>query len=280
MKAAWFWALMAAGGLLAQGQTSLQTGPPAAAPAFDVASIKPDTSDDHGISLNIQQSGRFRGTGVSLRMIMEEAYEVKDAQIIGAPPWFASDRYVIDAKPDEATSAEMQKLNPQQRKDKLMLMLRALLEDRCQLTLHKETRDLPAYALVVGKSGPKFQPSPAQASDKMQGIHIRRGEMEANEIELRVLADVLSRQLERPVVDNTGLAGKYDFKLTWAPDEHAGQMFKGAGEPGNAAAPPAPEAAGPSIFTAVQEQLGLKLEARKSPMLVLVIDRIERPSAN
>jgi len=101
---------------------------------------------------------------------------------------------------------------------------------------------------------------------------------------MSMFADVLSRQLGRPVVDKTGLTGKYDFTLKWTPEEHEGQMFKGAGpgaDPGAAPPPPPPaEAAGPSIFTAVQEQLGLKLEAEKSPMTVLVIDHVEKPSAN
>jgi len=270
-------AIFALGG---QAQTGLQTGPVTAAPSFEVASIKPDNSGGGGISLNIEQSGRFRGTGVSLKLLMENAYQVKDAQIIGAPAWLASDRFVIDAKPDEATAAEMQKLNPEQREDKLMLMLRALLEERCQLKLRKETRDLPVYALTVGKSGPKFHQSVPAAGDKSEmghGIRFGRGEMEANDIEMGMAVDVLSQMLGRPVVDKTGLAGKYDFSLKWAPDEHEGQMFKGAGD---APAPPSAEPAGPSIFTAVQEQLGLKLEAQKSPMMVLVIDHIEKPSAN
>jgi len=273
LAAAAIWAL---GG---HAQTGLQTGPVAAGPAFEVASIKPDTSGSLGMSMKIEKSGHFLGTGLPLRLILEQAYDVKDSQLIGAPSWLDSDRFTIEAKPDEATAAEMQKLNPDERKDKLMLMLRALLEDRCRLTLSKETRDLPVYALLVGKSGPKLHESAPGPNEKPAGTRFRRGELEANNAQLISLANMLSGLLGRPVVDKTGLSGKYDFNLKWAPEEQTGQMFKGAGD-ATAPAPPPAEPAGPSIFTAVQEQLGLKLEAQKSPMMVLVIDHIEKPSAN
>jgi uncharacterized protein (TIGR03435 family) len=273
LAAAAIWAL---GG---HAQTGLQTGPVAAGPAFEVASIKPDTSGSLGMSMKIEKSGHFLGTGLPLRLILEQAYDVKDSQLIGAPSWLDSDRFTIEAKPDEATAAEMQKLNPDERKDKLMLMLRALLEDRCRLTLSKETRDLPVYALLVGKSGPKLHESAPGPNEKPADTRFRRGELEANNAQLISLANMLSGLLGRPVVDKTGLSGKYDFNLKWAPEEQTGQMFKGAGD-ATAPAPPPAEPAGPSIFTAVQEQLGLKLEAQKSPMMVLVIDHIEKPSAN
>ena len=157
--------LLTASLLSGQGQAGLESAPAADAPAFEVASIKPDTSDGRGMSLNIERSGRFRGSGVPLKLILQEAYQVKDAQIVGAPSWLGSDKFVVDAKPDEATSAEMQKMDPDQRKDKLMLMLRSLLVERCKLTLRKETRDLPIYALLVGKTGPKFHESAPPPND-------------------------------------------------------------------------------------------------------------------
>jgi len=271
LAAAAIWAL---GGL---AQTGLQTGPAAASPAFEVASIKPDTSGSLGMSMNIEKSGHFRASGLPLKLILQQAYDVKDSQIIGAPSWLDSDRFSIEAKPDEATAAEMEMLNPEQRKDKLMLMMRGLLEERCQLKLRKESRDLPVYALMVGKNGPKLHASVPAPNEKPSGTRFRRGELEASDAPLSALSNMLSGLLGRPVVDKTALSGKYDFNLKWAPEEQTGQIFKGAGDsPG----PPPAEPAGPSIFTAVQEQLGLKLEAQKSPMMVLVIDHIEKPSAN
>lgn len=250
-------------------------------PAFEVASIKPDKQSgrNHNTRIRHEPGGRFEALGVPLQLLLEESYDVKDTQVIGAPAWFASERFDIQAKPDEETAAKIRQLGREQAKEQMKLMLRELLKDRCKLKLEEGTRELPVYAMVVAKGGPKFHESassgdsdPAKTGVFMNG----RGEVSLISAPLAVFADVLSRQLQRPVLDNTGLKGNYDFSLKWTPDQSEMQM--GPKAPGDAAPPP--EGTGPSIFTAMQEQLGLKLEGEKAPMKVLVIEHIEKPSEN
>ena len=269
--------------------------------SFEVATIKPNTSSDQRVRLMIDPSGRFNAEGVALRMIIEEAYDIKEAQLIGAPGWLGTERYTIQAKADDAVAEEMRKANPEKRKEIMMEMIRGLMEERCKLALKNETRDLPIYSMVVGKEGPRFHESAPLPTDvaspsgtgpagdgprrMSQGIRMNgRGDLTVMAAPLDLLANVLSRQLGRPVVNNTGLKGAYDFGLKWTPDEAEGQMFKGAGAgpggPPSADAPPPTDAPGPSLFTAMQEQLGLKLESKTAPMRVLVIDHVEKPSEN
>lgn len=271
--------------------------------SFEVASIKPDKSGEMRMMMNQEPGGHFRADGIPLKLIFEQAYDIKDAQLIGAPEWFGSDRYDIEAKPDEATSERMRKLGRDEAQLMMRQMLRGLLEERCQMKLNRETRELPIYSLIVGRGGPKFHeaaplpdtpPSespngvtrsgPNGASPRVrQGIRMGRGDLTLVAATLDMFSNVLSRQLGRPVVNNTGLKGNYDFELKWTPDQS--EMRMGPGGPGGPGgppgeAPPPPEENGPSIFTAVQEQLGLKLDSTKAPMQVFVISHIERPSAN
>ncbi len=268
-------------------------------PQFEVASIKPAKADTAGkFFVQMAQGGKFHGT-ISVKMLIEMAYDVKDSQISGAPSWLDSERYEIDAKPDEATGAALDKLPPDQRMPEIRKMLQALLADRFKLVLSHETKDLPIYALVVAKNGPKFKEStfkppvqlpdaPAAAPGKerpMQGEGIRlngRGELTVTYVDLPMFANVLSRIVGRIVVDKTGLPGKYDFTLKWTPDENQQAMMPGGRGPGSEAAapPPPPDSSGPSIFTALQEQLGLKLESQKAPTDVLVIQQVEHPTEN
>jgi uncharacterized protein (TIGR03435 family) len=269
-----------------------QTAP---APAFDVISIKPDTSGSMAMRLNIAPGGTFRADGVPLKLLMQEAYDVKESQIIGAPAWFNTDKYNIEARADEATAEEMKHLDPDKRKDKMMLMIRSLLVERCKLAVHQETKDMAILSLVVAKNGPKLKasappdmatadpgsaPGPgAGPNGPRRGMRMGRGEVHGNSAGMEMLANILSRQLGRTVVDNTGLTGTYDFDLKWTPDENQGQMFRTPGGDAGAAPPPV-QTAGPTVFTAIQEQLGLKLESTKAPVAVWVIDHVEKPSAN
>jgi uncharacterized protein (TIGR03435 family) len=265
-----------------------QTAP---APSFDVISIKPDTSGSMGIRLDIQPGGTFRAEGVPLKLLMQEAYDVKESQIIGAPAWFNTDKYNIEAKADEATAAEMKNLAPDKRKDKMMLMIRSLLVERCKMNVHQDTKEMSILSMLVAKNGPKLKasappdmsavdPAPVPGPNgPRQGMRMGRGEIKGNSVGMEMLANILSRQLGRTVVDNTGLTGVYDFELKWTPDENQGQMFRAPGGD-TAAAPPAVQTAGPTVYTAIQEQLGLKLEATKAPVAVWVIDHVEKPSAN
>jgi uncharacterized protein (TIGR03435 family) len=246
-----------------------------------------------GASFRIQPGGRFSANAVTVKFLLEQAYGVKDSQVIGAPSWLDSERFDIDAKPDEETGAAFDKLPPDQRRQQLMLMLQSLLADRFKLSLTHETKDLPTYALVVAKNGPKFHEStykppekspdmprapgiggPAQAGIMMNG----RGQLTTTYGDMNMLADVLSRFVGRPVINKTDLTGRYDFTLKWMPEEGQGPMIPGPRSGGDDAPPP--ESSGPSIFTAVQDQLGLKLEPQKAPMDVLVIQHVERPSEN
>jgi uncharacterized protein (TIGR03435 family) len=169
-------------------------------------------------------------------------------------------------------------------------MFQPLLADRFKLKFHYETRELPVYVLTIAKNGPKLkesQPDPAGPPGPagMRGKHMMRlmgmGHLEAQGISVTLLTHELSRQLGRTVIDKTGLTGNYDFGLQWTPDLGTGPTFKGPqGGPSAGDNGAAPDASGPTIFTAIQEQLGLKVESQKGPVRVMVIDHVEPPSAN
>lgn len=271
---------------LAVGLTNASQAGNTVAPSFEVASIKPSKSGTPGLfRVSLEPGGRFVANGITVNALLQIAYGVKEAQISGGQNWINSDRFDIEAKPDDAFAAEMQKLTPDQRNEKVMLMLQSMLADRFKLTLSHETRDLPVYVLTVAKNGPKFHESAApnpQASPTLQrrGIMMNsRGQLTVNDAGLDRFANVLSHQLGRVVLDKTGLTGKYDFTLNWTPDENEVPRMPGGPPPGADSAPP-PESSGPPLFTAIQEQLGLKLEPQKAPVDVLVIEHVEKPSEN
>jgi len=269
-------------------------------PSFEVASIKPNRVVDMKIGI-MQRPGRITMNGVTTKLLIAHAYNVKDFQISGGPSWIKSDRYDIDAKEEDSMAAELEKLPPEQRAEQIRLMLQSLLADRFKLSLTHTTRELPVYALVIAKTGPKLQeakpgdtyPSGMKGPDGRAGGVVRgssggQGLMMMNgwrligqAVPIANLANALSQQLGRNVVDQTGLKGKYDFTLQWTPDQSQKGMLGGpeVGAPGPDS-PPTPDANGPSIFTAIQEQLGLKLESTKGPVDFLVIDHIEKPSEN
>ncbi len=283
-------------GLVNAPPSSAQSPPAAAAalPSFEVASIKPNKTGDRGGRLMIPP-GRFSTSNVPLELLIEFAYNVKSSQVSGAPGWINSERYDIEAKMDDSTAGEMQKLGPDEREKRLRLMVRSLLADRFKLVVTNQTKELPIYALVVAKNGPKLHQSAVEPAEPTNPespgpkgppagghrIMMGRGQLTMYGAPLSMLADALSRQTGRVVVDRTGLTGNYDLELKFAPDESQGQMFGGAGPDGRPpmeAAPP--DVSGPSIFTALEEQLGLKLESQKGPVETLVIDHVERPSEN
>ena len=278
-------------GLLHVPPGRAQTRPATAAPKFEVVSIKPSHEGGGLFRVALQPSGRFMANNVTVRFLLEQAYEVKDAQISGAPGWIESEHFDIEAKPDDAFLE--QKLSRDERGRQISLMMQSLLADRFKLALHHETKQLPVYALVVAKGGSKLKeapPAPPEADGtgpgppdgrlRRGGVQMRRGELIASAIPLDRLEDVLSHITGRPVVNRTGLQGLYDFTLNWTPGEGEGPMMGGAAGPPAPDAPPPPDANGPTIFTALQEQLGLKLESQKAPMDTVVIDHVERPSEN
>lgn len=259
----------------------------APAPTFEVASIKP-APPPSGMMMRIQMGGdpgRINYQNVSLRDVMKQAYDVKDYQITG-PDWLASLRWNITAKMPEDTS-----------KAQVRLMLQSLLADRFHLELHRETKELPTYALVVAKGGPKLKVSedqpPAGAEGRGPGggrMMMRPGRLEGHAFTMSQLSDMLARQVGRPILDMTGLTGNYDFTLEFTPDAQQNMaMMQGLPMPmpmgGEAADKAKAEAhaseGGASLFSALQEQLGLKLESRKGPVEILVVDKVEKaPTEN
>ena len=274
-------------GLVNTSQLWAQSQAPASptTPAFEVASIKANHSGDRRMMINPDPSGRFTAKNVNVRQIIIMAYQIKDSQLSGAPGWIDSERYDISAKADGPATPEQ-----------FQLMMQALLADRFKLSLRHETKEMPVYALVVAKDGPKLhenkeaetekdvktgEPKPGDPNappPKPRGMmRGGRGMFSGQAMPVSVLADSLSRQLGRVVLDKTGLRGLYDFELKWTPDESQTPMIRGAD--GGDSAPP-PDASGPTLFTALQEQLGLKLESQKGPVEVFVIDHVEKPTEN
>jgi uncharacterized protein (TIGR03435 family) len=227
-----------------------------AAPQFDVVSIRPNRPDDRGGGMKPIPGG-FSARNLSVNTLIQAAYDLKQWQIVGGPGWVATDHYDIEAKA-EGNPGFKEKLE----------MFRPLLADRFQLKFHRETRRMPIYSLTPGKNGPKLQATTAGIRGY---IRPGRGLIEGKAVSMRTLADLLGGSLGQPVTDATGLAGGFDVRLEWTPTE--GELdYNFDGRP--------VDANGSSIFTAIQEQLGLKLEPGKGPVEVLVVDHVERPSAN
>lgn len=250
-------------------------------PEYAVATVKPAKSDDGRIMMMFTPDG-ISVSGVPLQLLLREACGVGDDRILGAPGWVKTDRFDIQAKVDGADVPKLSKLPMEQRR----LMLVPLLAERFGLKFHHETRELPVYALVIAKGGSRLKESKTPDTTASEGPPRRmtmihgRGSIEGQGSSIENLAHVLSEQLGRTIIDKTGLAGTYDYTLNWTPDD-APPMGGGpaGGPPGGDNAPP-PDAGGPSVFAAIQEQLGLKLESQKGPVDVVVIDHIEAPSGN
>src|SRR5579864_7968636 len=237
---------------------------------FEVATIKPAAIDSQGRYIRMQSVNRFYAKGCTLNALVAAAYSLTPRAISGGPAWTASDRYDILA----STPGDIQP-----KLDEQMAMLRRLLTDRFQLTFHRESKELPVFAITVAKGGPKLKPSAAPAGTPPELINTIYPEekggvrvvLPARNATLMQFAAMMQRAVvDRAVVDNTGLSGTYDFDLEWTPDE---SQFGGN-------LPRTVESTKPSLFTAMQEQLGLRLEATRGPVSALVIDRVERPSEN
>jgi len=242
-------------------------------PAFEVASIKPNKSGSGG-SRSSFDSGRFTATNVGVKTLLQyDAYGIPSAQIMGAPAWLNSERFDIVAKVDDATAERMKSFSDEQESNFLRQLVQQLLADRFKLVVHWETKEFPVYAIVVAKNGPKLKKSKDGGSTS---TFSGNGKLTAEGVTMEKLAQTLTgmteRELGRFVIDKTGIEGKYDLTLTWSPEDRPAAIANGAAD--NTAPP------GPSIFTAIQEQLGLKLESTKGPVQTLVIDHIEQPSEN
>lgn len=252
--------------------------------SFEVASIKPNTSSGQGQNIRRQAGGRLTVEGIPARMLITFAYQIQSYQLIGGPGWISRDRFDIVAKLDGDPPSVAPGLGP----DHMMLALRTLLADRFKLVVHRETRELDIYALMMaspgGKPGPQLKVAGPDCSP--ESLAARRGaapnalppifcgtrtagpgRLMFSGMPLAFYATFVSGQVGRFVVDRTGLTGNWDFTLTYAP---TGPVPTGADPP-----PVDPNAA--DLFTALREQLGLKLESTKGPVDVMVIDSIQQP---
>lgn len=257
--------------IISTAQTS--TSEAIAPPTFEVAAIKPNNSGN-GNSGSDTRNGVFTATNVSLKnLIQYEAYDIPASRILGGPKWLDSTRFDIQAKTDETVNDRLDKLDKEQSRIQTRAMFQQLLADRFQLKVHWETRELPVYALVATKSGAKLQPTKDTSGNTGTSVSGSRTSVKftATGVTLEQLAQsltsVTSQELGRDVIDKTGIPGRYDISLNWAKDT--------ATTPDNGTQGPSV-----SIFTAIQEQLGLKLESSKGPVQVLVIDKAEMPSDN
>jgi bla regulator protein BlaR1 len=269
---------------------------PARALAYESVSIKasptqPDKSANAKTNVFFRPDG-FTGKSMPMQMLIREAYGVQNYQITGAPEWITSEMFDVDLKAGKSTGDELQKLSPEQRKLEQQRMLQALLADRLNLTLHRETKDLPIYELVIATDGPKLQKAkPGDTySNGLKGpggepgigvllITGREGPIKGQGVSITSLVNLLSFRLGRTVIDETGLLGNYDFTLQWAPDSAQPAIPNGA-EAGTQAGntKPSLDSSTPAILTAIQEQLGLRLESREGPTEILVIDHVEAPT--
>jgi uncharacterized protein (TIGR03435 family) len=254
--------------------------PPGSASAFEVASVKPNKSAS--TSAGIMPRGRqLVVTNVPVRVLIATAYQIRSDQVAGGPGWIASDRFdIVGTLPENASLTQFPP------------MLKTLLAERFKLVAHRETRQLPVYALVKarrdGRLGPQLSRSEADCAALRAaargrgseaatfslaehcGSFMGAGLIEARGITMEALAQLLINLAGRPVSDSTGLTGGFDFKLQFAPEA--------AHQPGAPAANEPSASNAPSIYTALQEQLGLKLRSERGPVEVLVIDSVEKPT--
>jgi uncharacterized protein (TIGR03435 family) len=233
--------------------------PPVADMAFEVASVKPSQDPSGSVSGIFESKRGISAKNVTLRRCVRGAYGIEESRIAGGPKWVSEDRFYI-----EATTAV-----PTDDHD-LMLMLQTLLHDRVRLVLHREQRAVSGYRLVLGKGGLKAGVS---APDGRSAGNSSRGRINAEGYTMAQLAMKLSEALHEPVLDAAGVAGRFDFKLEWTPDDMQARPPSADQRAVNL-----PE--GPGLFTALQEQIGLKLESGKISAEVLVIDSAEKPSEN
>lgn len=259
-------------------------------PKFEVATIKPAAPSDNSMLMFTPDGISIHG--IPMKMLLRESFGVEDDRILGEPNW-VKNRFDIEAKVDADDAPKLKNMKFDQRR----AMVLPLLEDRFNLKYHHETRELPMYALVVAKSGLKMKasaaddppkedsaakPDDSDAKDKPRmGRHSLmmngRGHLESTGTTTETLSHVLAEQLGRTVVNKTNLTGNYDYTLQWTPDDVGTPM---GGDAGPGKGDISPDAGGPTLFTALEEQLGLKLESTKGTVDVIVIDHIDLPSQN
>jgi uncharacterized protein (TIGR03435 family) len=238
---------------------------------FEVATVKPTPPDwNGGRWIRMQSTHQFVARNHALRTLISAAYYLSPKAISGGPDWVDSQHFDILAKAPGETRPTL---------DEQMAMLQTLLAERFQLSFHRETKEMPIFALTIAKGGLKMKESTPPAEAKPEGptppafvIYPHEVKMPGRGVTIAELVDVMQRAaMDRPVIDMTGLTARYDFDLEFVPDEtlFGGALGKGTDDSGK-----------PGLFAAMQEQLGLKLEATKGPVSTIVIDKATRPTAN
>lgn len=218
--------------------------------SFEAAAIHPNPSGNEGSLVDLEPTGRFTVKNSTLKTLIRAAYGVQNDQIIGGPKWLDTDKYDIDAKTSGPISPDRERP-----------LMQNLLASRFQLKVHRESRELTVYFLELARSGPLFKKNTSGSGS----IHTNRGvgktQITVTGIGMQQFAGMLGKEMGRGVIDKTGLSGNYDFSLEWDPGETAGSSV-------------------PSVFAALQEQMGLRLQAHKANVDVLVIDSAEKASGN
>lgn len=267
---AYFLALLLGLGSLNPGWVAIAQTKGTSRPSFEVVSIKPSKAWHPPIISPVSYSV----SATALSLIYDAYGPLLPGQVSGWPGWATSERFNVDAKVDEQRAAAVQKLPPKERARQRQLMLHSLLADRFKLKVHHEIKVVPVYELIVAKGGSKMKESQAAETNTNS-----TGRLTAKGMSMADLALLLTMNVNRFVIDRTGLPGKYDFDLHWMPEGTSDtpeenrriSVEKNYG---------LEKISGPSIFTALREQLGLKLNPAKGPVEILVIDHIERPTPN
>jgi uncharacterized protein (TIGR03435 family) len=242
-----------------------QTLPPPPAYGYEVVSIRPSPPGQTGSHLRPGPQGGLTGQNVTALFLITFAYNARDYQFVNLPSWISSEHYDLSYTPDKPEAGPSPKMTNQEMEAQFhrqQQRMQAVLRDRFGLVLKAETREMPVYALTVAKGGPKLQPPKDPKAPTHMSTSINQ--VTGVSVPLNMLTTSLSALLGRFVRDETGLSGQYDFELKWTPDSQ----------------PVNPDDPGASIFTAIQEQLGLKLEARRGPVPVFVVEKIQKPEAN
>jgi len=242
---------------IAWGTSAVWGQAASAPPAFDVVSIKPSAATNTDKTFHLGPDGSFQAGNYSLKDLIRLGWDVRNFQILGGPGWLDTERYNVQAKPVAPFAAHSTEGFKQ-----LGLMVQAMLAERFQIKVHRQTKEMAVYYLALGKGESKLKRT-GDAMDPTTRMGDGRGRMWAVKFSMALLANYLGGELGVAVLDRTGLSGVYDLELKWNPDD--GRR---------------PTDSGPSIFAALQEQLGLKLESGRGPVEVLVVDSAERPSAN
>jgi bla regulator protein blaR1 len=254
-----------------------------AATPIEVASIRPSDPASCGEYPIVDgHNDRFDMKCVKANLLLEMAYSVREFQIAGGPKWIGSTQYDIAVKTEFSPNGntgpgkDVAQLTDEERRangQRMREILRALLADRFRVTVHNETREQTVLLLKIARGGPKLKEI---SSDVSGGLRPGRGFLAGTQVRIPFLAQTLSQIVGQPILDQTGLTGKYDFELRWTPDQSSPNSA--LGETLTPQAPADPDR--PNIFTALQEQIGLKLESGKGPVALIVVDHIERPSPN